>query len=65
MNIICVQLNLHVHQSILSIQKHTVKIFTENLNANIKLTMPSRIDAESCNKNTIWFKYRTCISQSL
>lgn len=47
------------------IQKHTVKIFTENLNANIKHTMPGRIYAESCNKNTIWFKYRTCISQSL
>lgn len=60
MNIICVQLNLHVH-----VQKHTVKIFTENLNANVKLTMPSRIDADSCNKNTIWLKYRTCISQSL
>lgn len=63
MNIICVQLNLHVH--VYRVYRNTVKIFTENLNANIKLTMPSRIDAESCNKNTIWFKYRTCISQSL
>lgn len=32
-------------------------IYTENLDANIKHTMPSRIDAESCNKNTIWFKF--------
>lgn len=63
MNIICVQLNLHVH--VYRVYRNTVKIFTENLNANIKLTMPSRIDAESCNKNTVWFKYHTCISQSL